>query len=135
MHLTIRLFNSVTLSLESYFARSKSIYHLLEYLKEYRGWQRQASHSPPGGRDLTTEVSVYIGMMVGGSDFWLTMTMNWSWRASISLLWAEMTSLYPEWLGQAAPEAKYPRFIIPATPFPSSAFGQSTLLLYASDSS
>lgn len=42
---------------------------LLEYLKEYRGWQRQASHSPPGGRDLTTEVSVYIGMMVGGSDF------------------------------------------------------------------
>ena len=35
-----------------------------------------------------------------------------------------MTSLSPEWLGQAAPEAKYPRFTIPATPFPSSASGQ-----------
>ena len=64
----------------------------------------------------------------------------WLGRASnctlqLSMAGAEMTSLYPEWLGQAAPEAKYPRFTIPATPFPSSAFGQSTLLLYASDSS
>lgn len=35
MHLTIRLFNSVTLSLESYFARSKSIYHIHKHVLQF----------------------------------------------------------------------------------------------------
>ena len=41
----------------------------LGVLERIQRWQRWASHSSPGGRDLTAEISVYIGMMVGGSDF------------------------------------------------------------------